>query len=139
MKVATRNNLLKKLSNSKWGCNAGTIRTTALALSYSAAEYAFQVWARSPHTSKLDPELNDVCRSITGCLRPTNVEELYLLAEIAPPDIRRYVCARVEKKIHETSHSLHGQIPAERRLKTEFLLSSIRPADFHAKVIRCRE
>ena len=32
MKMATRNNLLKKLSNSKWGCNASTIRT-ALALS----------------------------------------------------------------------------------------------------------
>ena len=31
MKVATRNNLLKKLSNSKWGTNARTIRTTALA------------------------------------------------------------------------------------------------------------
>ena len=28
MKVATRNNLLKKLSNSKCGCNASTIRTT---------------------------------------------------------------------------------------------------------------
>ena len=36
MKVATRNNLMKKLSNSKWGCNASTISTTALALSYSA-------------------------------------------------------------------------------------------------------
>ena len=38
MKVATRNNLLKKLSNSKWGTNANTIRTTALALCYSIAE-----------------------------------------------------------------------------------------------------
>ena len=103
MKVATRNNLLKKLSNSKWGCNASTIRTTALALSYSAAEYACPVWARSPHASKLDPELNDACRSITGCLRPTNVEELYLLAGIAPPDIRRDVCDRVEKKKQETN------------------------------------
>ena len=28
MKVATRNNLLKKLSNSKWGCNASTISLT---------------------------------------------------------------------------------------------------------------
>ena len=63
MKVATRNNLLKKLSNSKWGCNASTIRTTALALSYSAAEYACPVWARSPHASKLDPELNDACNN----------------------------------------------------------------------------
>ena len=141
MKVATRNNLLKKLSNSKWGCNASTIRTTALALSYSAAEYACPVWARSPHASKLDPELNDACRSITGCLRPTNVEELYLLAGIAPPDIRRDVCARVEKKKQETNaaHSLHGQVPAERRLKRECFLSSVRPADFPAKVIRCSE
>ena len=80
MKVATRNNLLKKWSNSKWDCNARTIRTTALALSYTAAEYGCRVWARSPHASKLDPELNDACRSITGCLRPINVEELYLLA-----------------------------------------------------------
>ena len=32
MKVATRNNLLRKLSNSKWGANASTIRTTALEL-----------------------------------------------------------------------------------------------------------
>ena len=40
MKVATRTNLLRKLSNSKWGANANTIRTTALTLSYSVAEYA---------------------------------------------------------------------------------------------------
>ena len=40
--LATRNNLLKKLSNSKWGCNASTIRTTALALSY------FRGWIRMP-------------------------------------------------------------------------------------------
>ena len=98
MNVATRNTPLKKLSTSKWGCNASTIRTTALALSYSAAEYACPVWARSPHASKLDRELNNACRSITGCLRPTNVEELYLLAGIAPPDIRRDVSARVEIK-----------------------------------------
>ena len=98
MKVATRNNLLKELSNSKWGCNSSTIRTTALALFYSTAEYACPVWARSPHASKLDPEQNDACRSITGCLGPTNVEKLYLFAGIAPPDIRRDVCARVEKK-----------------------------------------
>ena len=60
-------------------------------------------WTRSPHTSKMDPELNDACRSITGCLRPTNVEELYLLAGIAPPNSRRGVCARVETKKQETT------------------------------------
>ena len=58
MKVATRNNLLKKLANSKWGTNARTIRTTALALCYSTAEYAAPVWARSSHANKLNPVLN---------------------------------------------------------------------------------
>ena len=51
MKVATRNNLLEILSNSRWGCNASTIRTAALVLSYSAAEYACPVWDISPHAS----------------------------------------------------------------------------------------
>ena len=49
MKVATRNNLRRKLSSSKWGVNASTIITTALLLSYSVAEYATPVWARSAH------------------------------------------------------------------------------------------
>ena len=82
MKVTTRNNLLKKLANSKWGTNARTIRTTALALCYSTAEYAAPVWARSCHANKLNPVLNQACRSITGCLKPTNVEDLYLIAEL---------------------------------------------------------
>ena len=54
MNVATRNNLLRKLSSYKWGTNASTIRTTALALRYSVAEYAAPVWARSAHAYKLD-------------------------------------------------------------------------------------
>ena len=97
MKVATRNNLLKKLADSKWGTNARTIRTTALALCYSTAEYAASVWTRSSHANKLNPVLNQACRAITGCLKPTNVEDLHLIAGIAPPDIRREVCAESGK------------------------------------------
>ena len=108
MKVATRNNLLKKLANSMWGTNARTTRTTALALCYSTAEYAVPVWARSSHANKLNPVLNKACRSITGCLKPTNIEDLYLIAGIAPPDIRKKVCtvrctnwrARLREKSH---------------------------------------
>ena len=89
MKVATRNNLLQKLENSKWGTSTSTIRTTALVLCYSVAEYAAPVWARSHHANVLDSELNTACRAINGCLKPTNIEDLYLHAGIAPPDIRR--------------------------------------------------
>ena len=134
MKVATRNNLLKTLSNSKWDCNASTIRTTAL-----ACEYACPVWARSPHTSKLDLELNDACQSITGCLRPTNVEELYLFARIVPPDIRRDVCEWKRRNRKQTQPTLYTARFQQRRLKRECFLSSVRPADFPAKVIHCIE
>ena len=140
MKVATRNNPIRKLSSSKWGTNASTIGTTALALSYSVAEYAAPVWVKSVHAYKLDLELNSACRAITGCLKPTNVEELYLLSGIAPPSTRRYVCARVEKAKQETNeaHSLHGKIPAERRLKSRnCFLHSVKPTNFPYKVIRC--
>ena len=54
MKVASRNNLLNNLANSKWVTNASTIRTTALTLCYSIAEYATYAYI-------LDPELNKPC------------------------------------------------------------------------------
>ena len=140
MKVATRNNLLRKLSNSKWGANASTIRTTALTLCYYVDEYAAPVWARSSHAQELNPELNSACRAVTGCLKPTNVEDLYSLAGIAPPDIWKDVCARVEKTKQETNeaHSLYGQNPAERMLKSRTcFLRSVKPADIPHNVIRC--
>ena len=80
-----------------WGTNARTIRTTALALCYSIAEYVAPVWERSAYAHLLNSELNQACRAITGYLKPTNVENLYLLAGIAPPEIRRSACARVER------------------------------------------
>ena len=52
------------------------------------------------------PELNQACRSVTGCLKSTNVEDLYLLSGIAPPAIRRDVCARMERQ-KETTRWLH--------------------------------
>ena len=142
MKVATRNNLLTELVTSKWGANPSTIRMTALALSYSMAEYAVPVWARSRHAKNLDTGLNQACRSVTGCLKPTNAEDLYLLSGIAPPAIRRDVCARVERQKQSTreTHSLFGQIPATKRLKSRHcFLSRVQPANFPAKVIRCSE
>ena len=39
-KVNTRINILRKLTNSKWGCTHHTLRTSALALCYTAAENA---------------------------------------------------------------------------------------------------
>ena len=142
MKVATRNNLLKVLDNSKWGTNASTIGTTAIVLCYSIAEYAAPVWARSTYADILDPELNKACRAIAGCLKPTYVEDLYLLAGIAPSDIRRDVCSRMErtKQMEQATHFLFGHTPARSRLKSKNdFLTSVKPSYFLVKDVRCNE
>lgn len=41
LKLKKRNNLLLKLAASSWGADVPTLRTTALALVFSAAEYHF--------------------------------------------------------------------------------------------------
>ena len=119
-KTAARNNVLRELANSKWGTHPSTIKTTALALCYSTAEYACPVWERSAHAHKIDPVLNDACRAITGCLQPTNVENLYLLAGIAPPAVRRSVTAQREreKQVNDNRHPLHGHNLPRKRLKS---------------------
>ena len=51
-KIQSRNALLSKLANSKWGANPYTLRTTALALCFSAGEYACPAWDRSADAAK---------------------------------------------------------------------------------------
>ena len=142
MKLATRTKLLKKLANSRWGTNARTIRTTALALCYSTAEYAAPVWERSAHAPPTEPIIESGMPSLTGCLKPTNVVNLYLLAGISPHEIRRSVCARVErtKHVEREAHSLFGHTPARNCLKSRrSLLTSVQPVHFPAKVVRVNE
>lgn len=43
-KVKSRNNMLRKLADNSWGASGDTLRTAALALAYSTAEYCAPVW-----------------------------------------------------------------------------------------------
>ena len=115
MKVNARNNIILKLANSNWGCKASTLRPSCLALCYSAAEYACPVWARSTHAHKLNPALHDCCRIISGCLKPTNLDSVHLLAGIAPPHIRRTVTCRMERtrQMPDTNCSITNQLLAD--------------------------
>ena len=125
-KVATRNNILEKLANSSWGANPETLRTTAMALSYSTAEYCAPVWGKSCHAKKIDPELNNACRTITGTLRPTPLTSVYRLAGIAPPHIRRETRTRTQKHKQENDprHTLYGHVPPRSRLKSRSSFST---------------
>ena len=141
MKVNARNNIIRKLANLKCRCKASTLRPSCLALCYSAAEYACPVWARSTHAHKLNPALHDCCRIISGCLKPTNLDSVHILACIAPPHIRRTVACRMERTRQTTDARLqlfHHQ-PAASRLKSRnSFMGTITPLDSSASSGRLR-
>ena len=117
-KLSSRNNLLRKLHGTNWGACPHTMRTTATALCLSVAEYCCPVWARSTHRKLVDTTLNETCRLITGCIRPTATPDLYVLSGIAPPEIRRSVHCQNErtKQLTDQRHSLHHHQPVKSRL-----------------------
>ena len=112
----------------------------ALALSYSVAAYAAPVWARSPHAHKLNTELNSTWKGVTTCPELTNVEDLYLLAGIAPP-AEMYVIEWKRPNRKPIRSTLYmGNIPQREGWgpRTAFL-RSVKLAEFSHKVIRCNE
>ncbi|KAG4065142.1 hypothetical protein HA402_007539 [Bradysia odoriphaga] len=88
-KLATRINLLRKLAGTTWGADANVLRTTALSLVYSVAEYCAPIWLKCAHTDRIDVQLNEALRIISGTVASTPVEWLSVLANIEPPSIRR--------------------------------------------------
>jgi len=76
--------MISKLAGTSWGYRANILRTLALALVYSATEYCAPVWERSVYTRKVDVELNNIMRIISGCVRVTIVQWLPVLSNIAP-------------------------------------------------------
>ena len=84
-KLKNRNNLLMKLDGSTWGASTNTLRSSALSLCSSAAEYCTPVWSRSVHTSQVDVQLNSTMRLISGTLCSTPLPWLPVLSNIEPP------------------------------------------------------
>lgn len=120
LKVSSRNNILRKLTGTSWGAQPHVLRTSAIALSLAAAEYSSPVWKSSVHSKNVNIAINESCRIITGCLKPTPLNKIYSLSGIAPPNIRRIVAAEVEKTKQATDnrHPLYGHILQPARLKS---------------------
>jgi len=78
------------LSGSKWSSDAKTLRITAtLALIHSAAEYFAPAWYRSKHTRFVGKTIYDALRLVTGCLRPTPIDNLFVLVVIILTKLRQ--------------------------------------------------
>lgn len=88
-KLKSRNNILSRLAGTSWGADASTLRTTALAVVYSPAEYCAGIWLNSSHCQLVDIQLRQTMRIISGTLRCTPSQWLPVLCNIAPPHLRR--------------------------------------------------
>ena len=88
-KVYSRGTLLRQFAGSKWVAGAKTLRTAALFLFYSTAEYCAPVWCRSAYSCFIDNVLNNALRIVTGCLRPTPTDHLPIRSDIQPPELRQ--------------------------------------------------
>ena len=88
-KLKARNNLLSNLAGSTWGPGTNTLRTAALSLCFSVAEYYAPVGAKSSRTNRVDTQLNSSMRIITGTVRSCPLPWLSVLLNIEPTDLRR--------------------------------------------------
>lgn len=132
-KARTRNNIIQKLCGTTWGSTASTLRSAALGLVYSAAEYGAPIWLNSSHTDKLDVQLNSTMRTVTGCIKSTPTHWLPTLSHIPPPQLRRQeaLIREYRKILHNEQLPIHNYIPAA----TSTRLKSRRPVIKTAKTL----
>ena len=112
-KLKNQNNLLMKLAGSIRGASANTLRSSALALCYSAAEYCAPVWSRSAHTSQV-------------------------LSNIEPPALRRKAATDklVEKMVKHDSWPIQPDIlspPLLRLTSRKPLWLDLQPVDIKSR------
>ena len=92
-------------------------------------------------TCKLNPALHDCCRIISGCLKPTNLDSVHILAGIAPPHIRMTVACHMARTRQTTDarHQLFHHQPAASRLKSrKSFMRTVTPLDSSASSSRPR-
>ena len=110
-KLKKRTSIIRKLTGTTWGASQNVLRTSAVALCYSVAEYGSPAWARSSHTSKVDTLLNENMRLISGTLKSTPLEWLPTMCNIAPPAVRR---EEANQKLHNKIVSAPPDLPIAR-------------------------
>ena len=118
---------MRRLTRSIRGAPTKILRTAALALVYSNAEYHAPAWCRSNHTRLIDKPINDALRTVTGYLRPISTDNLPVLARIKSADVRRKkTTIALARRAKEQNHLLHYRLRS-RLIKQQSYLKSRRP------------
>ena len=124
--LTTHVGLLRRLARSSWGAGARTLSIATLALIHATAEYSAPVWSRSAHMRLIGKSINDALRLVTGCLRPSSTNNLFVLSGITPTELRRKrATLSMACRSQEPGHLLHNWITSHfyggyRQLKSRY-------------------
>ena len=129
-------NIISKVAGTDWGAPAPVLRTSAIALVYSVAEYCVPVWGRCAHVQHVDTQLNIAMRTVSGALRPTDINWLPVLSNIEPPQIRR---DRATLQEYKKAQQLTDRVPIKGILRdpSKSRLRSRRPFVAEAAGLAC--
>jgi len=117
---------------------SNTLRSSALVLCYSVAEYCAPVWSRSAHTSQVDMQLNSTMRFISGTLRSTPLPWLPVLFNSELPALRRKAATDklAEKIVKHDSWPIQPNIlspPLLRLTSRKWLWLNFQPVDIKSR------
>jgi len=100
------------------------LRIATSALVHSTAEYCALAWCRSAHTRLIEPVINDALATMAGCLRPTQADNLPILAGIQPAELRRTgATLSLARRAMEPGHLLHSAFSCPPRANARHLKS----------------
>ena len=102
-RMKARNNVLRAISGTTWGCAASDLRSAYMAFSRACADYAAGAWmpgVSATTLESLEVAQRQACRTITGCLKSTPVGALTREADLLPFNIRRRLLAATAVEKH---------------------------------------
>ena len=85
--MKARNNVLRAISGTTWGCAASHLRSAYMAFSRACADYAAGAWMPGVSATTLEAlevAQRQACRTITGCVKSTPVGALTREADLVP-------------------------------------------------------
>ena len=107
-KLSSRVSLIKRLAGTTWGASFNVLRTATVSLVIAPAEYCAPVWAQSAHTKRLNIPFHEALRTITGCIRCTQINLLPSLSGIKSlENRRRNICEKLFDQAKDPAHPLH--------------------------------
>lgn len=90
-KLKSRINLIQRLAGVSLGASASTLKNAVMGLVMSTAEFACPVFINSCHTSKLNVQINNGMRRVSGTIKSTPLQWLPVMSNIEPAKYRRQV------------------------------------------------